>query len=76
MNIQCFFSISKHITLIGKPFINQTKRTLRIRREEDMNNIKINYEYHNVISKHLVEPTHDPDNRFLNGIKLKSHIMI
>ena len=21
MNIQCFFSISKHITLIGKPFI-------------------------------------------------------
>ena len=23
MNIQCFFSISKHITLIGKPFTTQ-----------------------------------------------------
>ena len=23
MNIQCFFSISKHITLIGKPFTRE-----------------------------------------------------
>ena len=28
MNIQCFFSISKHITLIGKPFIYQCSYAL------------------------------------------------
>ena len=28
MNIQCFFSISKHITLIGKPFILVPARTI------------------------------------------------
>ena len=49
----------------GKCYIGQTKRPLRIRRKEHIDNIKLNEKYHNVISKHLTENRDDTNHYFL-----------
>ena len=41
--------------ICGKIYVGQTKRQLKIRCNEHINNIKLNSKYHNVITKHIIE---------------------
>ena len=50
MNIQCFFSISKHITLIGKPFMYKDTYKKKHGRDADLRPVT---EKHQLAFPHL-----------------------
>lgn len=62
-------------SISGKCNVGETKRPLRIQKEENRKDINQKGKYHNGITDHFKDYEHDIENDFSNGLKSKLNTM-